>query len=92
MKFTPILFAAAAAVSFMTVPASATDINQLCIDTLTADGRATDGCTCLAEHAAGNAEITANLVEVAAMPAEERAAHMSEATAAAVGACLPPAE
>lgn len=89
MKFTPIIFAASAAVAFMTVPASATDINQLCIDTVTADGGDTSGCGCLAEKAAHDADMAANLEMVAAMAAEERAGHMSEATAAAIAECFP---
>lgn len=89
MKFTPILFAAAAAVAFMTVPASASDINQLCIDTVTADGGDTSGCACLAEKAASDADMSANLEMIAGMAAEERAGHTSEATAAAIAECFP---
>lgn len=89
MKFAPSIFAAAAAVAFMIAPASASDINQLCIDTVTADGGDTSGCGCLADKAAGDADMTANLEMVAAMAAEERADHMSESTAAAIAECFP---
>lgn len=87
MKKTLIVAAFASVAAFTTMPASANDIEQICIEALGADGRPTDGCACLGEAAAGNAEIDANLREVATMPAEERGAHMTEATAAAVGAC-----
>ncbi len=100
MKFTPIIFAAATAVALMTAPASAEDITQLCIDTVTADaaaaGAAGDAaaiatsCACLAAKAEGDADLTKNLVEGAAMAAgPERDAHRSEASAAAVAECFP---
>lgn len=93
MKKTIIVAAFASVAALMTVPASANDIEQICIDALGADGRPTDGCACLGEAAAGNAEIDANLREVASMPAEERGGHMTEATGAAVAACgIAPAE
>lgn len=101
MKFTPIVFAAATAVALMTAPASATDINQLCLDVSAADAAAAgaevnpaaaEGCACLAAAAEGNDEMTANLVEVAAMAQADRAAASSEATAAAIAECFPQPE
>jgi hypothetical protein len=99
MKFTPILFAAAASLAVLTGSASADDINQLCIDTVTADqtaaGQTVDAaavaanCGCLAEKASADHDLTDNIVEVAALPAADREAKMSEATGAAIAACFP---
>lgn len=101
MKFTSVVFAAATAVALMSAPASATDINQLCLDTVAADAAAAgveanpaaaEGCACLAAAAEGNAEMTANIEMVAAMPAADREGHSSEATAAALAECFPAPE
>ena len=98
MKFTPVIFAAATAVALMSAPASATDINQLCLDTSAADAAAAgvevnpaaaESCACLAAASEGNADMAANLEMIAAMAAEERAGHTSEATAAAIAECFP---
>lgn len=98
MKFTPFVFAAVTAVALMSAPASATDINQLCLDTSAADAAAAgmeanpaaaEGCACLADASDGNADMTANLEMIAAMAADERAGHTSESTAAAIAECFP---
>lgn len=91
MKFTPVIFAAAAAVAIMAAPASADDIEAICTAAVTADGGDASGCGCLAAEAKGDAAMTANIVEIAAMATADRGGHTSEATAAAIEKCFPQA-
>ena len=87
MKFTPILFAAAAAVAVMSAPSSANEVEDACTAALSAEGADTSICSCLGAAADADAAVAANILELAGIAAEEREAHTSEATAAAIAAC-----
>ena len=99
MKLTGLSIAAATIALFLMGTANAEDIKTLCVDTVTADtaaageesdaGAIDEACGCLADATAGNADMEANLVEIAAMAPADRDGSSSEETTAAIAVCFP---